>query len=480
MPISCSTYLKNLFSHEKMSVIFIWISFLLLSLFVTYHHEPWADEAQAWLIARDSDVWEILSQFARCEGQPPLWHLLLHGLILCGLPYSAFYLVPWVISSAGVGLFLWKSPFPKWINMLIPFTYFIFFQYTIIARQYCFSLLFISWLAIIYPKRHERPFLYAFALCLFGFSSMPGLLIAGSLYFLFLCECFLLSEKQKQNWLASGIIFIFMLSMVAVLFPDLDNPFLKVKTVMPLSEKLFANLPVVISIPFFNSGWDFTVLFICCFFWNNKKNLLYVLILYGPLLLFFSLIVFQVWLLGYLFLVFIFSLWIFYHEPYFQNLKTNIRFWLLLYLFILHICCSYYSSLYDISFPYSSAKEVAEFIEPYHKSGKNIIATGFHSVSIQPYFSENIFTNFERGFWIYRSSAKQYRLLETLNEHGFPDVIIFFPNHVGSLGAVEEPYFLEKCSESGLYELAKSFPARIISKNFAEDQSIAVYVKKGK
>ena len=60
MPISCSTYLKNLFSHEKMSVIFIWISFLLLSLFVTYHHEPWADEAQAWLIARDSDVWEIL------------------------------------------------------------------------------------------------------------------------------------------------------------------------------------------------------------------------------------------------------------------------------------------------------------------------------------------------------------------------------------------------------------------------------------
>src|SRR4051812_40575150 len=48
-------------------------------------HEPWFDEAQAWLIARDATLWEILGRMSY-EGSPPLWHLLLAPLAKAGAP----------------------------------------------------------------------------------------------------------------------------------------------------------------------------------------------------------------------------------------------------------------------------------------------------------------------------------------------------------------------------------------------------------
>ena len=35
-------------------------------------HEPWADEAQAWVLARDSSLWEIFRYRLHYEGTPAL------------------------------------------------------------------------------------------------------------------------------------------------------------------------------------------------------------------------------------------------------------------------------------------------------------------------------------------------------------------------------------------------------------------------
>ena len=44
---------------------------------VIVKHEPWADEAQAWLLARDSGLFELLFKRLRYEGHPGLWYLIL-------------------------------------------------------------------------------------------------------------------------------------------------------------------------------------------------------------------------------------------------------------------------------------------------------------------------------------------------------------------------------------------------------------------
>ena len=51
--------------------------FVVLAVFVGGVHEPWADEAQAWLIARDATLYDLLFELPSGELNPSLWHLLL-------------------------------------------------------------------------------------------------------------------------------------------------------------------------------------------------------------------------------------------------------------------------------------------------------------------------------------------------------------------------------------------------------------------
>ena len=96
--------------------------FIALSIFVGANHEPWADEAQSWLIARDATVSEILFTIERYEGTPPLWHLFLKVLINIGYKYEYIYLISVFFSSLGVGLLLFKLKLPTPIKLLLLFT----------------------------------------------------------------------------------------------------------------------------------------------------------------------------------------------------------------------------------------------------------------------------------------------------------------------------------------------------------------------
>ena len=69
-------------------------------------------------------------------GQPPLWYLVVKAAIACGLPYGCLGLLSGVIATAGAGLFLVKSPFPKPISVILCFSYFLVYQYAVIARSY--------------------------------------------------------------------------------------------------------------------------------------------------------------------------------------------------------------------------------------------------------------------------------------------------------------------------------------------------------
>ena len=59
--------------------ILLWLG---LALWMGINHEPFADEAQAYLIARDAGVQDILSSVSRTEGTPALWFFWLKFLNL--------------------------------------------------------------------------------------------------------------------------------------------------------------------------------------------------------------------------------------------------------------------------------------------------------------------------------------------------------------------------------------------------------------
>ena len=156
--------LINLLNKNAEKIVFI--LFCILTVVVSIFHEPWLDELQAWAISKDS-LYNIIFLLPHYEGHPPLWHLILKCFSFFNVPMECGLRIPnFLFMFGAVWLLLFKSPFAKPIKLLLPFTYFIFYQTTIINRPYsvfCFALFL---LAYLYKSRNENPFCFVLALFL--------------------------------------------------------------------------------------------------------------------------------------------------------------------------------------------------------------------------------------------------------------------------------------------------------------------------
>ena len=121
-----------------------------------HRHEPWADEAQSWLLRRDASLAAIVGPLLHYEGTPGLWQTLVHVLIRLGLPYSAYGFVSASLGFAAVYLLLRYAPLPIYIRLLLPFTYYLCYQYAVIARSYALIAPLLFAIAAIYPYASKQ------------------------------------------------------------------------------------------------------------------------------------------------------------------------------------------------------------------------------------------------------------------------------------------------------------------------------------
>ena len=139
---------------HKIVVLLYCALHMLMALF----HEPWHDEAEAWQIARCASVKDILFTIPHYEGHPPLWHLILAIPAKLNLPYElSLSLISLLFSALAVALFLKYAPFPEWVKVFVPFTYFAFYQYSVISRPYCMMMLAFVLMAITWKDRNTKP-----------------------------------------------------------------------------------------------------------------------------------------------------------------------------------------------------------------------------------------------------------------------------------------------------------------------------------
>ena len=133
---------------------YIILFFYIISLStIAHHHEPWADEAQAWLLARDSNIPDLFIKYLPNDGHPGLWHLILMIPAKLNFPYFTLNIISIIIATMGTYIFLKYSPFPKIIKVLFPFSYFIFYQYAVVARNYVLLPLLLFLIAAIYKNK---------------------------------------------------------------------------------------------------------------------------------------------------------------------------------------------------------------------------------------------------------------------------------------------------------------------------------------
>ncbi len=215
------------------------ILFVVLSVVLFVYHEPWYDEIQAWMVATDASIGEMIWQLPHFEGHPPFWTLILALFAKTGVPMEIGLRIPTLLfSSLAAYLVIFKAPFKKWIRCLIPFTYFLFYQYTVICRPY--SMMFLGFVlsAYFYKERNQKPARYIAALFLLCMSSAYGILFAGTLCLIWTVE--IIKEikgkgfvqravKDARTWLLFTILFL-AVGLLAIIWPA-DNAFAQVRVV---------------------------------------------------------------------------------------------------------------------------------------------------------------------------------------------------------------------------------------------------------
>jgi hypothetical protein len=401
-----------------------WVTGLTFLLYVSLlalvisRHEPWADEAQAWLMARDLSLFDLFVRYLRYEGTPGLWHLLLLGPAKLGLPYASMSILSGLIATGGVLLFLTRSRVPFVLRLLLPFSFILLYQYAVVARSYVLIPLLLFAIAAIYRDRSRRIALFTLLLCLLANTSLHGMLIALSLALIYALETRrqwrTLEMACRRRHVAALAVFGTVISLLVLqLAPPADSTFgpgfspdiadrmiFQGRVFWPGSLS-FDGVPWL-SIPILAAS--------LAWFWRHKTLGEYLLPVTGLLLLF-ALKHVALWHQGLLFVLWVFAVWIGFERQSLGVCRGGARLRLLdkifpvvaVFVAVIQIGWSALTIPCDLTGPYCGSRQAAAYLKANNLQSKTIFATGYHCVAILPYFQDNIFANLNDGrkpaFW---------------------------------------------------------------------------------
>jgi hypothetical protein len=453
--LSIINYLRK---HYELIVFAV---FAVLMAFVVSKHEPWMDEAQAWLLAKDASFKDLLVKYLRYEGSPGLWHLILMLPAKLGFPYYTINIISAIFSAWGVWLFLRHAPFPPLIKVLYPFTFFVFFQYGVVARSYCLISPILFLIAINYDKKLEKPYFFVFLLGLLANVSAHTFLIAGSIAFIHCIDLYkvwgAIDKKTKMQHITAMAILAAVAAIVVYIIktpPDqifanhLDLDFVNF---CRSTQRMIGGAMVVSE---FNQLWVFgtasLIIFLITVQWlaRNELALLYALPLF-LLSILFAIKYRNFWHQGILFLLWIFVLWISFKD--YKNTpltglgKTVVG--CVGIVLTVQIFWAVKSVNYDLRNSYSGSYHLARYIKKNKLDKEKIYVSGWRNISVLPYFSRNIFYNLNHGkekrFWnwsIYNvtSIGATEKVIDTI-ECEQPAIVIFASDHIPSRYRIDLP-----------------------------------------
>jgi hypothetical protein len=377
------------------------------------HHEPWADEAQAWLLSRDlSYRYLVLHQLAY-EGHPPLWPTILwvasHWF---HLPYQSMNWIGGLCAIAGCWFFCRYSPFPLFVRVLFPFTYFMAFQYAIVARPYVLLPLFAFATAHFFTDAERRPWRFAAAASALTLLTAPGVMIAVGLmaaraWYIFRSWAGIPPPARRQL-IAAAVMFGIVLAFVAfVNWPPADRS--NGRRIRSPDETTvgLAFLPRDISVAFLGSPILSTAFLVAVGAWCACRQRLLPFALPTALVLALFVKVYgNLWHCGALTLICVTALWI--GWPLQARCVSKLS-WVLNSLMLVGLAGLFAVNVYwtartlamDYSGAYSGSSDAANFLRSVRADANSTCGFGFHSVAVQPYFTESIFQNWphSESFW---------------------------------------------------------------------------------
>jgi hypothetical protein len=411
------------------------------------HHLPWVDEAQAWQLARTVPFDQLLHTYLGYEGHPAAWYAMLAGLMHLGVTYENLHWVSGALALAGVSLVVFSAPFPRYVRLALPFTFFLAFQYAVVARSY---VLVPPLLFLIAMAWRRSVLVLALLLGLLGNVAMHALAISVGLAVVYALErraegTF---RPDRTFWTAASVLLACYGFALWTVWPPADmytpytfgaNDPLYLRIFEQGLRGLFALAlgliePAVLAIPL----W----ILLYRFFRNNSQT--FYLLPVGAFALF-STQALKLWHAGLIVPTLITVFWIARlqkqsktQESRTQESRTQESRWekmtqkaFLAYVIAIQIAWTGYAVALGYRQQDSPDLATARYLAPRVQAGDKIAVTylvsnevkTFSFVGLEPYFQRNIFMNAERPFWFFSKKDRTEELFyEALQQH--PPIVV--------------------------------------------------------
>jgi hypothetical protein len=412
------------------------LTYSAVVLWTLRYHEKWADEAQAWLIARDLDLRTIWFHELRYEGSPGLWHTILwiaQHVFHAG--YGALGYIGVACAIAGAAFVLFAIPFPRFIRWPFVFSFFLVYQYAVIARSYVlfpFAVL----LAACTFRHKDKPLRFAASLLPLACLTAHGTVVAGALSVVYFSKFVRQWQdlpplfKRKILYVACMLCGLF-LTLFLVLLPAADveathDGSLTLATIVSRSQRaikgaLFDNLLL--------SNAAFLVFAYWCY--QRKVLSSFLLPICGVIGLY---VYVDGWAhqLGTIFLAMVAGLCIAWPSP--SELSTEVRkeLWgykITVITLVSVLCYQIFAAIVvirrDVSLPYSGAEDAAHFLQPAVATGRTIYGYQYGMVAISANFEQKVFANHETSYYHHSTSTISSEMIAEELVKGKPDYVVF-------------------------------------------------------
>lgn len=460
---------------EYILLTLVFVIWLAITIFTGLHHEPWADEAQAWLIAKHNSYLGLFNVL-KWEGHPLNWYFVLHTLSLLGLKYKWLFVVSLSFSAIGVFLFLFKTDIPKFIKILVPFSYPLLYQYTVVSRNYCLIFPILMAYVVLYNKyKYSKPYIIALLLILLMGTHVYTIAISGFLFLLWITDC--IKNKKVTHLFIISLICIILYFAFTVSYLHTENvyfyhyfftgydiwhfkdmlKFVSYSLIYPRIENIYIILGVVF----------LYLIMIFSFYGKNWKKSIVLILFISAYEFVYSNLYSNAWHFEilFLFLIFIFCLDFNEKNKYIKTISNKIFYCSLSIVLLISAYYGMTTSVMDIQKPYSPAKYAAIFLKRY--SSEKVYAISFKTVAVQPYFEKQIYINYTDKWynWTNFLEYPEPPFIEIINEiqKENPKVIVssidsknyyYFKQYLKNKHIKYEEYIIdtEICYKNDVYE----------------------------
>lgn len=394
--------LKQMKINSKLISAIAFLVFMILSITISIHHEPWEDEARQWLVTQEApSSMSVLSNMGY-EGSPGEWFLLISSLSKNHLPYWSIQVLAEIIIGSAVLIFLVYSPFDLLTKIIFMFGYFMVYEYSVIPRSYALSVLWMFVIAWQYRSRFDRKTLHTALILLLSATNTHSLIISFFVGVVFVYEI----TVEKRDYLKGGIISaVLLLGYILNIIQILPPPGLK----SALAQWYFTNLNIfnmiiyagrattaaffpmpvqqvnfwcTTRIAFLGISLVFYAFTIYILSKDKKISFIYICSTLALIALYILKRVGTVRHHGIIFILFISSVWIVLQDKEKFKLKSIYLNLIRVMLFV-HIIAAGIATYYDINYDFSAGKKVAHYIMDNHYLTENILIASFDSYATQ-------------------------------------------------------------------------------------------------